>query len=54
MRVLVAAGDKPIGPALERHMMKRIACLLMSVMLGASPGDQRAIGPGRGWRLDNL
>jgi len=35
---LVAAGDKPNGPALERHMMKRIACLLMSVMLGASPG----------------
>jgi alcohol dehydrogenase (cytochrome c) len=38
LRVLVAAGDKPSGPALERHMKKRIACLLMSVMLGASPG----------------
>ena len=33
LRVLVAAGDKPIGPALERHMMKRIACLLMSVRI---------------------
>ncbi len=38
LRVLVAAGDRPIGPALERHMMKRIASLLMSVMLVASPG----------------
>ena len=38
LRVLVAAGDKPNRPALERNMMKCIACLLMSVMLGASPG----------------
>ena len=28
LRVLVAAGDKPNGAALERHMMKRMACLL--------------------------
>src|SRR4029077_16714254 len=31
-RVLVAAGDKPNRPAMERHMMKRIACLLICVM----------------------
>jgi hypothetical protein len=36
LRGLVAAGDKPNGPALERQMMKRIACLLMGVMAGAS------------------
>jgi hypothetical protein len=37
-RVLVAAGDKPNRPPLETHMLKRIACLLICVMLGASPG----------------
>jgi len=37
-RVLVAAGNKSNRAALERHMMKRIACLLTCVMLGASPG----------------
>jgi hypothetical protein len=36
LRVLVAAGDKPNSAALERHMTKRMACLLMCVMLGAS------------------
>src|SRR5260221_6456992 len=37
-RGLVAAGDKANRPALERHMMKRMTCLMIFVMLGASPG----------------
>jgi hypothetical protein len=48
-RVLVAAGDKPNRPALERHMTKRIVCLRICVMLGASPGingQSDSVAPG--------
>ncbi len=49
VRGLVAAGDKPNGPPLERPMMKRIACLLTCVMLGTSPGitgESDSVAPG--------